>query len=436
MIQKFSWKQQAVRNQAAAAARTRSEDDASGSGGSLTQKPPTGPGAAAGGNMKPSRAKSDESNHPAYGTTTSDSDDEYDSSESSAFHRTEGGDSVRRFRPRSDGHLRTSSHSRRHYSRRSAHRPKSLGAISDLPSSVFSDKQDSFGESPSSPQTSPKPPPRPRRRPQSAGHISYTHLVEGDTPGILEDNLQRLKDINNGIAALRQQNNNLVQPNGNEDGRKESLARFSTSCPSLARDMMSPAQIPHGTDGHFKSLLDLTGSSENVDSGAEPRSDEGGGPYDISPHHDYPSTPHALEPPISILINDITVDSTDDFSTQESDNETSIEQIKKSRRRSSWCPEEGRKKEERSETQRMLGISGRSQSLSSLDGQEDSDEESLSDASDYSTGRVSPNSSYAHHGSPERMYINNIGYHDVADSSLSPDSTMCHDDSSNQVTFF
>ena len=37
----------------------------------------------------------------------------------------------------------------------------------------------------------------------------------------------------------------------------------------------------------------------------------------------------------------------------------SIEQVKKQQRRSSWCPEEERKKEEKCEKQILLGVSGR-----------------------------------------------------------------------------
>ena len=85
---------------------------------------------------------------------------------------------------------------------------------------------------------------------------------------------------------------------------------------------------------------------------------------------------------IRICINDVTVDSTEDFGvggcagggpgggnsgvTQASsgtgdalDPELLIENLKKNRRRSSWCPEEGRKKEEKQEKQKMLAISGR-----------------------------------------------------------------------------
>lgn len=64
---------------------------------------------------------------------------------------------------------------------------------------------------------------------------------------------------------------------------------------------------------------------------------------------------------IRICINDVTVDSTDDFSQDSGqENELTIGYLKKQqKRRSSWCPEEGKKKEEKKEKQRMLGVSGR-----------------------------------------------------------------------------
>ena len=103
--------------------------------------------------------------------------------------------------------------------------------------------------------------------------------------------------------------------------------------------------------GHFKSLLDLSGA--NSTDHLASRSDEGGGGYT--------PPPRPVEPTVSICINDVTVDSTDDFSTQDSDTggDSSIGHVKKTRRRSSWCPEEGRKQEEKREKQRMLGVQGR-----------------------------------------------------------------------------
>ncbi len=73
-----------------------------------------------------------------------------------------------------------------------------------------------------------------------------------------------------------------------------------------------------------------------------------------------------LAPPsdVRICINDVTVD--ESLDTREAvaggnntDPELMVEGIKKQKRRSSWCPEEGRKKEEKQETQRMLAVTGR-----------------------------------------------------------------------------
>ena len=64
---------------------------------------------------------------------------------------------------------------------------------------------------------------------------------------------------------------------------------------------------------------------------------------------------------VRICINDVTVDSTDDWRDPDNlDPELLAEELKKQqRRRSSWCPEEGRKREERGEHKKMLAISNR-----------------------------------------------------------------------------
>ena len=103
--------------------------------------------------------------------------------------------------------------------------------------------------------------------------------------------------------------------------------------------------------------------------------------------------PHGGPPDIQICINDVTVDASDDYGLvvgrRASDGPQEavadpgggglewdvggqgvgcmldpelrmIDELKKSHRRSSWCPEEGRKKEDRHEKQRMmLAVSGR-----------------------------------------------------------------------------
>ena len=94
-----------------------------------------------------------------------ESDDSYDecepdSSGSGAFLPSDA-TTARRYRPKSDGQPRPSSHSRRHYSKRLTHRQHSMGA--ERPPGPDSPTQ--------SPMSSPKPPPRLRRRQQSAGNI-------------------------------------------------------------------------------------------------------------------------------------------------------------------------------------------------------------------------------------------------------------------------
>ena len=64
---------------------------------------------------------------------------------------------------------------------------------------------------------------------------------------------------------------------------------------------------------------------------------------------------------VRICINDVTVDSSDDWRDPDNlDPELLVEDLKKQqRRRSSWCPEEGRKREEKYEHKKMLAISNR-----------------------------------------------------------------------------
>jgi len=59
---------------------------------------------------------------------------------------------------------------------------------------------------------------------------------------------------------------------------------------------------------------------------------------------------------IQICINDVSVDqsATDFIDSQDGDLDPGLDQIKRQWRRSSWCPEEGRKKEEKHEKQKMI----------------------------------------------------------------------------------
>ncbi len=112
-----------------------------------------------------------------------------------------------------------------------------------------------------------------------------------------------------------------------------------------------------GISGHFKSMLDL--ASDNT---SQPHDSSNMPEMDYS-HNEAPHTgiPH-MESDVRIVINDVTVDSTDDFSAQESGNENEgneLDFVKKTIRRSSWCPEEVKKNEERREKARMLAVQGR-----------------------------------------------------------------------------
>ena len=76
----------------------------------------------------------------------------------------------------------------------------------------------------------------------------------------------------------------------------------------------------------------------------------------LHPNHNTSST---VDSDVRICINDVTVDSSEDF-TDGNKSELSIQELKKQqKRRSSWCPEENKKKEERKEKQRILAVTGR-----------------------------------------------------------------------------
>ena len=73
------------------------------------------------------------------------------------------------------------------------------------------------------------------------------------------------------------------------------------------------------------------------------------------------NTSRTVDSEVRICINDVTVDSSEDFTaTEAKDSELSIQELKKQqKRRSSWCPEENKKKEERKEKQRTLAVTSR-----------------------------------------------------------------------------
>ena len=76
----------------------------------------------------------------------------------------------------------------------------------------------------------------------------------------------------------------------------------------------------------------------------------------LHPNHNTSST---VDSEVRICINDVTVDSSEDFTATDG-TELSIQELKKQqKRRSSWCPEEAKKKEERKEKQRTLAVTGR-----------------------------------------------------------------------------
>lgn len=77
-----------------------------------------------------------------------------------------------------------------------------------------------------------------------------------------------------------------------------------------------------------------------------------------TPEHPVSRPAYLLDTGIQICINDITVDANADDTEDLEEGE--IDQMKKQWRRSSWCPVEGRKKEEKHEKQKMiLAVAGK-----------------------------------------------------------------------------
>ena len=81
-----------------------------------------------------------------------------------------------------------------------------------------------------------------------------------------------------------------------------------------------------------------------------------------SPADSHRSTSPFPEISVQICINDVSVDNPEDYHQQmgsEDEEDINLELIRRQKRRSSWCPEQERKKDEKEEKQRMLGINGR-----------------------------------------------------------------------------
>jgi hypothetical protein len=81
----------------------------------------------------------------------------------------------------------------------------------------------------------------------------------------------------------------------------------------------------------------------------------------VPPHHSQQSVDGAGL--VQICINDVSVDGLvgcDDVDDDEEEDDLNLEAMRRGqKRRLSWCPENDRKREEKEETQKMLGISGR-----------------------------------------------------------------------------
>ena len=108
------------------------------------------------------------------------------------------------------------------------------------------------------------------------------------------------------------------------------------------------------TDGRFKSMLDLAPSEEPPAQTIMPA-------HNMDNLHPNQNTSSTVDSEVRICINDVTVDSSEDFTAGDGNNtELSIQELKKQqKRRSSWCPEENKKKEGRKEKQRTLAVTGR-----------------------------------------------------------------------------
>ncbi|XP_050403931.2 rho guanine nucleotide exchange factor 28 isoform X3 [Patella vulgata] len=241
----------------------------------------------------------------------------------------------------------------------------------------------------------------------SYNHINSNNLQSDDNRGeitgdagqwgILEGSLNSLRGISNELLKLRDARS--LDSTLGQDLRKDSLARFSTSCPALdVEGRESPSASIDEAD-HHKSMLDLAEDSQQNE-GLDVETTQYHNRNFLSPN----LSTDTVDPNIRICINGVTVDSSTDYADQlQGDNYSdgylnstysSNEVNGNCPRRRSWCPnnnnlEDSDQTNRQTSRARMLALTGKSMSLNSLDGADDDSEEDYQDAREQATPSLS-----------------------------------------------
>ncbi|XP_067666844.1 rho guanine nucleotide exchange factor 28-like isoform X4 [Haliotis asinina] len=204
---------------------------------------------------------------------------------------------------------------------------------------------------------------------------------------IMEGTLNQLRGLNDGLQRYRDAR--VLSLRLNQDVRRDTLARFSSSCPSLDIQGRGSPLSPIDEADHHKSMLDLAqevGPSSHLTSEASPSA--------FSSHHSASTDADGLgDRNIRICVNGVTVDSSTDipdplYMRQYEQPDFTVVDDEGSGpggiRRHSWCNKVVTQTRNPRETTRakMLAMTGKSMSLNSLEGEEESEEEDYQDARD------------------------------------------------------
>ncbi|XP_005091096.2 uncharacterized protein LOC101851784 [Aplysia californica] len=255
--------------------------------------------------------------------------------------------------------------------------------------------------------------------------------VSGASYGVLEASLSGVRDLTESLYQVREAQ--LRHRAVSQEIRKLNLTRFSSSCPSLNEPFKSVALSPIDEGDHHKSMHDLV---EEVGRGSpraghspgthSPRAGHSAGsPYSASPRTQSPRPEGAVDQAIRICVNGVTVDSSEDFPAKakakakassassaapraQSQDPAGPPHRKYSRlrdgkdqmdilnRRGSWCPERSDavrsnfpfdRKDQQTRVM-MLAMTGKSLSLTSLDADEDSEDEDVLEAESRASDEV------------------------------------------------
>ncbi|XP_046354756.2 A-kinase anchor protein 13-like isoform X3 [Haliotis rufescens] len=209
-----------------------------------------------------------------------------------------------------------------------------------------------------------------------------------DPQCIMEGTLNQLRGLNDGLQRYRDAR--VLSLRLNQDVRRDTLARFSSSCPSLDIQGRGSPLSPIDEADHHKSMLDLAqevGPSSHLTSEASPSA--------FSSHHSASTDADGLgDRNIRICVNGVTVDSSTDIPDPlymrqyVQPDFTVVDDVEGSGpggiRRRSWCNEVVTQTRNPRETTRarMLAMTGKSMSLNSLEGDEESEEDDYQDARD------------------------------------------------------